>query len=477
MDHEADKQDILNGYHPDFSFMFSTYWNLTDTLSGGTSCIRAKGETFLPKYEKESAPKYNIRLSRTFLDPFYKDTIDRHAGRPFSQPVQVKGLTDLRLASIEEDANLEGEELTSFSKGLFKSSEDHGLSYVLVDMPAVMVEEGQERSLGGDIDQNIRPKFIHIKAPCLTNWGDEIINNKRTLSWIVYRDEGYRYFWSRERWECYRSETKEEERERRKTDGTRKTKNSSKVWRLQDEGANNLGKIPLVVQYFNRKGFLLAEPPLFSLAEQNLKYYQNQSDQDSIEQFARTGTYFSKGFNPKELESLSIGPNQVVNAQSPNADFKVVEYGGTSVKIGQESLDKMQGKMELLGLKPEIEKSVSSTATGIIVNEQSASTDVKVWACVTESTLKKCYGLAAEWIKETLPDDFDVKVYKDFSVVGNKQDVTLLLEMAKVGKLSMTTLINEAKTRGVLDGAIDTEEEVERANGEFDSVPFNDFQG
>ena len=464
-------QDKLNNESCDFEYMSLRFWQLVDTLMGGTDVIRSQGVKYLPQFHDESNETYKNRLSRSYLFPAYSDTIDRHAGKPFSKPVMVEGLNDARLMAIEEDVNMEGQNLTSFSKELFKDSENHGLSYVLVDMPS----NTSDGSVSGDIQANVRPKFIHIPAPCLYYWDDEVINNTRQLTEIIYKDEKKRYRWTRETWEVYREASKEECKELAGL-YNRQYKTKDSYWMLESEGVNELGEVPLVVNYFNRKNYMMARPCLFNLAEQNLKYYQEQSDQDSILRFARTGVYFAKGFSKDEADMISIGANKVIEASDPSADFSVIEYSGTSINAGQASLDKLKSEMEMTGLKPELQATVDSTATGVIVNEASVNSDLKVWACVIEDTLKKCYKLASEWLGVELPEDFKVVVYKDFTIAGKVEDLALLVQVMQAGGLSKVTLIEEMKSRGLIDSTIDSAEELERIEQSGASAVFNGAQ-
>ena len=454
-------QDKLNTESYNYSEMYQRYWMLTDTLMGGNDVIRAQGKKYLPKFHDESEKGYNNRLTRSYLFAGYSNTIERHAGKPFSVPVKVEGLTDVRLELIEDDVNLEAQNITSFSKALFKDAENHGMSFTLVDMPS----SGADGSVQGDIDNNIRPKFIHIPAPCLYYWDDAVIENKRQLTEIIYKDDYRRYRWTRETWQVYKQANEDESRLFAEEAGTRYKKSDS-YWILEDEGENELGFIPLVVTYFNRENWMSAKPSLFNLAEQNLKYYQEQSDQDSILRFARTGVYFAKGFSEDEAGAISIGANKVIAANDPASDFSVIEYSGSSINAGQASLDKLKSEMEMTGLKPEMNSTVDSTATGVIVNDSAVNSDLKVWACVIEDSLTKCYELAAQWVGVELAEDFKVTVYKDFTIAGRAEDMAIIINGKMQGVVSAETAFREMQSRGLVSASVDIEAEMERLKNE-----------
>ena len=464
---EMSLQQRLNDETCNYKEMSCRYWDLVDTLMGGNDTIRSQGKKYLPQFHDESDKGYNNRLSRSYLYAGYQNTIDRHAGRPFTVPVKVLGLEDARLTAIEEDVNLEGQNLTSFSKALFKDAENHGLSFTLVDMPL----QGSDGSVAGDIAQNVRPKFIHIPATCLYNWSDEVIDNKRQLTEIIYKDDKKRYRWTRESWQVFRQANEDECKLFADAYNTRYLKNDS-YWMLESEGVNELGKIPLVVTYFNRIEWMLAKPSLYEMAEVNLQYYQVKSDYDSIARFSMTGMLFAKGFSEKEADNISIGANKVIEASDPQSELKVIEYTGSSTEIGNTSLAQLKADMETLGLKAEMQSSADSTATGLVINDASVNSDLKVWACVVEDSLERCYQLASEWLGIDLPEDFEVIVYKDFTIAGRAEDIALILQAKEKGSLSATTVIDELKSRGIINSNVDTEEELERIAQEMSSVVF-----
>ena len=461
-------QDKLNTETCNYQQMSSLYWDLVDTLMGGTKVIQAQGKKYLPQFHDECDAGYKDRLSKSFLLHAYKNTINRHAGRPFAEPVQVVGLTDARLMAIETDVNMEGQDLTSFSKNLYKDSENHGLSYTLVDMPS----NGSDGSVAGDIASNVRPRFIHIPAPCLYYWEDEVIDNVRQLTEIIYKDESKRYRWTRETWEVYREAGKDESRQIAEDCGNRFLTNDA-YWVLESEGVNELGEIPIVVNYFNRVNWMLAEPCLYGLAEQNLQYYQVKSDYDSIARFSMTGMLHAKGFSEDEADNISVGANKVVTSSDPSSDLKIIEYTGSSTQIGQDSLRDLKSDMEVAGARPELKSSVDSTATGIVVNNNEANSDLKVWACVTEDALERCYQFASKWLGVELAEDFEVIIYKEFTIAGRAEDIALLITAVQARSLSPHTLIEEMKARGILTGKVDTQDELDRI--ENGSQVFNQF--
>ena len=438
--------------HPKYTAM-KKYLDVVNPLRSGTEAMRMQGETLLPKYAGESAAKYKERRDKSFLFPAYADTLERHVSRPFSREIEVSNTNNQRLDGIEEDANLEGDSLTNLGRSLFCSAEHAGMVSVLINMPS---GQASDNSLSTMIKEGRNPFFTEILADQIYNWKETVINGKRTLSEIRIKVNP-------ETVVIYKMVEKNCEFK------TINKVDSKWVENIDLTGSAGFPRIPLETAYFKRVRYMEAKPALWNLAEQNVKYWQQQSDQDSILAFARTGTYFAKAFAKDELKAVTIGANKLISSSNANSDFKVVEYGGKSVEIGEASLDKLQKQMEITGLKPEIQSTVNSTATGMVINSQAANSDIKVWAIVIEDLLERCYHTAAERIGSKLPEDFKIDIYRDFDVSGSREDMATLLQMQAQGTLSRKTLLDEAKRREVLGSKVNSTDELE----EIDKEDFN----
>jgi hypothetical protein len=434
-------------------------WCLIDDLCGGTKAMREARETWLPKEEKETEVGYRARLQRSFLFPALSDTIDKLAGKPFSQPVQLEGNEKLpeALQGIKDDVDRAGTSLTLFARELFKAGIQYGLTHVLIDFPNIPNAEkatlAQERELGA------RPYFTHVKPTNVIGWRTERLpNGKIKLVQVrIYETQTepdgewgevvneYIRVYGVDMWELWKKGPKQEK--------------FVKV----DEGIHTFGEVPLKTYYVNKTGFMTAKPPLWDLAELNLCHWQSSSDQRNILRFARIGILFAKGFSDEDLDKgLYIGPNQLVCSSEPNADLRYVEHSGGAIGAGNDDLTKLESQMEILGLQPMIERSAASTATGKMIDEGRTTTDIKTWIRDLEDILIDCYQTAAKWLgqeleeetlKVNLTDTFDLMMRGD-------EDMDRLLAMSNANKLSDKTLLMEAKRRGLLQDQLDVEEEL-----------------
>jgi len=431
-------------------------WELIHDLLGGTSQMRARRDRWLPRESKETPDAYQARLDRTILYGALRDTIDKLVAKPFSRPVTHRGELPEQLEALWADADWMGTAISEFAAALFRDAIVHGLSHVLVDFPVTgaAMRVDQERAAG------VRPYLVHVPAPDLIGWRfvegrhDELaqirIIERRVEPEGDYADKEAQYVrvYEPDRWELWR------------TDG--------KVAIKVEEGANTLGRVPLLTYYVRRSGPLTAEPPFEDLAWLNLAHWQSLSDQRNIVHYARVPILFGAGFGPDD-PSLVLSVNQMARAQDPNARLSWVEHTGASVAAGEQDLKTLEARMEVLGLQPLIEKMSDVTATGRKIDEARMHSEVQAWIRVLESFLRQCLELAGRWVdpRFELPEDFAVDVFNEFSIsLAQPAELAMLLTMSQAGKLRGATLLAEAKRRGVLAETVDPEHEAERARQE-----------
>lgn len=434
-------------------------WCLLDDLCGGTFQMRAAEEKWLPKEDKETDVAYRARVNRSFLFPALSDTVDKLAGKPFSQPIVLEGedKLDASLQELSEDVDRQGTSLTAFARDMFYTAIRYGLTHVLVDYPEIPNVEGATLAYEREVDA--RPFFVHVKPTQLIGSRFETQpNGKVKLTQVrIYEcktepdgqfgdvEVEYIRVYNVTTWELWR-----------KSD-------TQKEFALYKQGTHTFGGVPLVTYYVNRSGFMTALPPLWDLAELNLCHWQSYSDQRNILRFARVGLLFAKGFNDEDLDKgIYVGPNQMISTTSKDADLKYVEHSGASIGAGRDDLKDLEERMEVLGLQPLITRSASSTATGKIIDENRTASDIQTWIRDLEDAIIDCYQLAAQWLGTEVKDDaLKVNLSNNFDLaMRNDTDIQSLTAIVSAGKISDKTFLNEIKRRGLLQDTLDIEKEL-----------------
>jgi hypothetical protein len=433
-------------------------WTLLNALRGGTQAMRAGREAWLPKEKNEDPIMYEARLGKSFLFNGYADTIDKLVSKPFARPVQIQedgGLPD-RLRAIAADVDKTGKDLTQFSREVFDAAMNYGLTHVLVDFPTT---EGQKLTLEDERTLGIRPVFIHVPPTSLIGWQTEYADNgletlksirfseTRTEADGNYGEQEVHYIrvYTKTAWEVHR-----------KMDGETE-------YTLHKSGTHTFGRVPLFTMYFNRKAFMIADPPLEDLAWMNLVHWQSYSDHRNALRFARIGLLFFAGVDQDQMEQgITIGPGRVIRTRDPNGKMMYVEQNGAAIAAGERDLKAIEDRMEALGMQPLVSRPGTQTATGKSIDEARTHSAIKAWVRACENFIETLYDAASRWTSDTLPEKFAVDISDDFGIqLSGATDMSILVQIRQAGELSRATFLKEAKRRGFLADEVDVDSEME----------------
>lgn len=432
-------------------------WDLLHDLRGGTTAMRQAESRWLPREAHETEGNYKARLNRTILFNGYSNAIEKLIAKPFAKPVVTLNTapTDERLTAMLDDVDRSGQDLTQFGRALFDSCLTYGLTHILVDYPVVE----KSATLADEKAIQARPVFIHVKPPQLIGWRTVVMPSgeirltmirmyeKRVEDVGEYGDEEVEYIrvYTETTWELWRKAP------------------SDKKYLLQSEGDHSFGAVPLVTIYFKRTGMMLGDPPLEDLAWLNLAHWQSWSDQRNILRFARIGILFAKGLSEEQVEQgFTIGPSQVIATTNTEADMKYVEHQGAAIKAGDDDLTKLEARMEMLGMQPLFQQVGNITATQKGIEESARLTWIQAWIRASETGMLQAFKIAAKWIGQEIPDDWEIEINDDFSLLDKAtDDCDFLLKMCLANKLTDRTMMLEVKRRGLLGEDLDIDQELD----------------
>ena len=456
----------------------SSMWSLLHDLYGGTTTMREAGEKWLPREPKEQLAKYAIRLERSVLANYFKNTIGNHSSRPFSKAVSFKGTVPVRLETLEKDADLEGTDLTQFTRQVFESAEQYGVCHVIVDYPpnptSNLADERKMTESG-----ELRPYFVRVDAPDMLAWkterrGGHVVVTEIRFKDTSYSQEGYEETKS-ERVRIYREKDWELwEKKERTTPGRVR---AEATWEKIDFGKNTLGRVPIHTVYFCRTGFMTADPPLEDLAWMCLLHWQSSSDQRNILRFARLGLLFAAGVTEAETKKWAIGPNALLVSSDKESKLSWVEQSGRAIELGQADLADLEEKIMVFGMQPLLERFRNKTATAVMSDESRANSEIEAWAGAVESLMTECYKTALNWVdaKAELPSDFKVNIFQDYGFsLKTIEEIRALIDARKAGELSRETFLSEMKRRMMLSENLNVAEEIARIDAEGPKIePFD----
>lgn len=453
-------------------------WRMIRDLKGGTRAMRTAGHKWLPQEPKETPQQYSNRLARSFLYAGYEEMTASLVGKPFVKPVTIKGEDELdpRLRSIASNVDREGTTLTQFAKKVLTTAVDYGLCFVMVDFPQQTGREtkAEEEAKGS------RPFFVHICPWDLIGWQvdtDQATGISRVTMVKIkecrieplgeYADHEVEYIrvYRENDWELWR-----------KTPPSQP--NTDPQYVRVAGGTHTFNGVPIVAFYTNQVGLMMGSPAMSSLAWLNIEHWQSSSDQLNALRFARIGILFGAGFTEEDEKRNNkgdpnnpvgmIGPNRAIFAESPDAKLMYVEHSGKAMGIGKDHLESLERKMDVAGLQPLVSRrSGNVTATADVLDEARSSSDIQTWIRDEEFALEKCYEFAAKWIRVTLPEDFSIDIFNEFTLsLRSEQDVVALMQSRLAGEISRETYLTELRRRGLIADYIDIQAEMARIESE-----------
>ncbi len=419
-------------------------WQLVTDLMGGTDAMRSAGAAWLPKDDKERPSQYESRLSRSFCHGWYRRAIKQAVSKPFQEEITLPEDLTWKIEGIEDNIDGEGRNLTQFGKDLLFSGAAYGMAGVFVDYPVVgegLWMSDYQRKQDGILPYfrliprssvyGVRGKTIGAKSDFfeqiriyetgqkqIGDYGEEDVERIR----VVYPD----------RWELHEKMGGDNE------------------YKLVEEGVNSLGYVPFYPFYTGRTGFMEADPPLYDLAETELAHWQSYSDHRAILSFARLGILHAAGFSKKEMQkNIVLGPMRVFAGTDKDSKLKYVEYEGKALEAGVGDLERLERMMENQSVQPFVKKQM--TATEKRSDDNSAQAEIYMWIRALEDTLTKAFHCAADWVKDTLPEDFAVNVFSEFSLnLGGSEDLDLMSKLYMADKMPADVFWSEAIRRNLI---------------------------
>lgn len=454
-------------------------WSLVDDLDGGVRRMRFRSTERLPREEKEDIAGYTTRLARSYLYPGLTNALNASVSKAFSKPVTIEN-APTEFEYLESNADDKGSDLTQFLRSVMRAGVKHGVAHVLVDFSKQA--NAAKATKATDAATKPHPFFTLIEAPRLISWVETTLQDGTVglteIRYLEYRDVKDGNYGSSEQeyvrvirldgyevWQnlAYqqRKLTRDENFEFYKD-----TANRPQDFKLVDSGAfgpvGGFKTIPLVSYYTQRTGFMRGKPALMDLAETNLIHWQSASDQRNIMHVVRVPILFATGFTTEETSAgLTLAAGSFVSSSAVDANLHYVEHSGSAVDLGAKDLETLEKHMEIMGVRPQMERSGDATATASVISEGRANTDIQAWIEGLNTATESMYDKAGEWVGVEMPATLEVKVFADFAAGhGTADDIALLTAMREKTLITEETFLKETKRRGFFADTFDVDEEI-----------------
>ena len=443
-------------------------WELMRSILAGTEAMRDIGEVFLPRHIEESDMGYDERLATAVLLNLTELTLDTLVGKPFREPIKIGDDMPPEIEGFLGDIDLQGNNLDVFAFNWFQDGLTSGFSHVHVDFPRVkeaIDENGNPipRTKEDDRSDNLRPYWVHVPPENVIFAAAERINGVEVLTHVRIREnlviqEGFA--------------EKVIQRIRVLEPGVvavyekRRVKGQKEQWVIDDVYETGLDFIPMVTFYADRDDLMVAKPPLYDLALMNVRWWQSNSDQQSVLTVARFPIFAASGVED-EKGILRIGPRQIISTPDPAAKYYYVEHSGRAIEAGRQELHDLEDRMSSYGAQLLRRKPGNSTATARAIDNSESVSQLQRMTVTFIDAMKTALDFTAAWIG--LPDGGTVDMNREFSGLNSKDGTELdaLFKSRQHGDIDRDFYLEELRRRGILDEAFNIPENNKRLEAEL----------
>lgn len=439
-------------------------FELADSLDNGRKAMIAATTKYLPKESMESDNAYTVRLNRTDFFPGFSDCLDYLIAAVFKKDIIIDESAIESQKQFAENVDLQGNNISVFSKSLLRNAEKYGISYFIVEFPK-MPEGG---TLADEKKAGARPYWREVLPTSLIFLQSEIVAGQETLMDIRIKEnitervglgiqtseQIRRYIQIIENgqpiqvdWEVYRK---------------KKGKEVYDEIPVETGTLNPMKRIPLIPVYTKPKGFYRGRWRLEHCAWLNVIHWQSSSDQRNILRITRCPILAHAGFFQEPTKKVEISPNTHQGTTRPDAKMWWVEHSGAAIQSGAEDLARLKDEMSQIGKNIAIKKTGSITATEAGINTAQSQSELQSDAKSLKDALENGFILNSEWQPGLNEKPPTILVNTEFGILetdsGNNQ---MLFNACTAGKLSTKTFLQEMKRRNLIAESVDIDEEME----------------
>lgn len=427
-------------------------WELCRDLMSGTRSMWDSGEKWLPRWTMEDEADYDKRLYNTILFNGFARAVKTLTGKVFSETVTMGEEFSETMIDWFGNIDLTGRDLNIFAQALFKDGLQAGLSHILIDKPREVAQNRLQ-----ELQRGIRPYWVHVPAENVIWWySDTIAGEERLLELRILEHvcvpQGYGLI-EMERVKVHRPGEWEV--------WERVAGPKGEDWLITDAGATGLDRIPFVTIYFNRTGFMTAQPPLLDLAFLNLAHYRSQSVQTHVLELGRRPIPYFHGYDPAKLSRVSVGPFSALINTAKDANVGFAEISGTSIGAGRQNLEDLKDEMAAMSVELLIRQPGDKTATQTSLQAQESNSELGAMALSCAAGLTRAAHLTEEW-GGVGASAGQIEISTDFELTSAEQaEMDQLLKMRQSGEITRRTFLIECQRRDLFGEEFRVEDELD----------------
>jgi hypothetical protein len=432
-------------------------WIVVDDVYSGTKAIQKKKDTYTPRAQGESDPRYERRLNRSRFYNVYRRTITGLVGRVFRRPPKLASdTTSPQIEAHVENIDGQGTHLAVFARRVFTHAVHHGHAAILIDAPRDP-NLGRKPRLKEISDLGLRPYWVPVKADQIVNFATDVIRGVTVLTQVSIREcrmvaDG-RFGESED--VTYRVFT---------------LTNDGVTWELWSESAGKLSMedsgivkgtktIPVIPIYaVDPLGWFHSRPTLLDLAETNLDHYAIQSDHRYSLHVASIPIPVIKNDGPIN-EPIPISVEDGIRL-GVNGDAYFLEHKGTALGQTRQEMQDLEERMALLGMATLSRRTnQAETAEAKRIDAMEQESTLAVAARSLQDALEQGLHIHAEMIGEEAPS---ITVNFDFDgLTMTPEQFRAHLEAWQSGAYTLETFWTMMEQGGLLPEDFDRETETQ----------------
>ena len=319
----------------------------------GTDAVRKDAKKYLPQHERESGDNYTLRRDGVAVPGYLMRTVGASAGRLFSTApaLDVRGLS--QAAADWENIDGQGTHGDVWASASSELAIRDGFCLVLVDAPTA------PNALVPMPDaQKYRARWIRYEREALLNWRTVVIDGRTALSMLAMIEchdvpDG-----------AFGMAKEERVRVLRRQDtgaitaevwAERENEQKQKTWQLVEGPFEFRGpkEIPVaLIVGGKRSGLFSVRPPLLSLCDKVIEYWQVASDirhNERMACFPQPVVIGQRTSATGDPAPLVLGPTTGIGLEV-GGDFRWAELAGTSLAQLRESQQVRLREIGTMGL-------------------------------------------------------------------------------------------------------------------------------
>lgn len=441
-------------------------WRVIADVMEGYDAIKRGGENYLCRFEDESEKKFKRRIAEAPWRPVFPAAIESISSRPFATPVSLEGKPSDRMKAFGQDVDTQGNNLNVFARRLFEYGVTFGLGVFLVDFSrATPRADGLPLTRQDEMDQGLRPYWVHIPVRNLIDLRTDMINGREVVTHIRYREFASEYDGFEE--VCRERIRMIELDAAGKPYWTLFEKQSNAGYEPIASGDLTIPEIP-VVRFFTGPidGAIKTKPPMYELARVSVEYYRALARQWEVENFSGWPILAGQGIakDPNSKDEIAVGPNTVLFAPPSDAaggaQWEIIGPDAALVEQVRKTPADVLDAFNKLAMQPTIpQQGVTATASGI--DNSRAHSAIEAWANLLADALNNGLRFTSMWLGEK--DQTTATVSTDFAGVASSVDEARVLgDAQKRGVISAKTERAELVRRSILGPDFDPDAEDEQ---------------